>query len=444
MINDLVSKLKDRHYSDLTAKGRLVCPDCGAQATEPPDVGASSMQCPRCRTTALLEEWSRAGRDGVMVGDADSPPPDTKIVRNQSSGTTTWQIPASGQGCFFLFFAGFWLSITALISLPIFYSLITKPIKPLGDFPLWASVPFLVAFLGLFWAVGLGVLYAGLRARYARHLLTVDGAALTLRRELFGRASEKSIALDEVMRVVQKEFYQQNYKPVFGIEIEGRRSKLRFGSTLTDGEKAWLVADLRRAVAQPDDILPPMAAQQGTIAAASPPGRPLSFSFVLESPARIMQVQAFVALAAGLAFFGVGVFIIPLFGSLPKGGFGVADAFGIIWLLISAGMVYSGASMVLFMLRNRRTEIHIAGDETNVSVRTMKDGRALQEKWYPRNEITTVRAIARGQAGSTEIKQLVLLMGGKKVEIAKWVPAMEADKVVRGMNAALETGKNGG
>jgi hypothetical protein len=437
MINDLVSKLKDRHYAELIAKGKLVCPDCGAAASHAPDAGASTMRCARCRTTASLEEWSRAGRDGLMVGDADSPPPDTKIVRSMDGGTTAWYIPASGKGCFFLFFASIWLFITAMVTMPMIFSLISDPTKRNGEIPGWG----LIAFLSLFWIIGLGVLYLGLRGRYARHLLTVDGTVIKMSREMFGRVSEKTIALDEVVRVTQKEFYQKNYQPVFGIEIEGKRSKLRFGSALEDDEKAWLVADLRRAVAQPVDILPPMAPQP----AASPePGSPSAFSFVLESPARIMLVPSLVGVVAGLVFMGIGIWIISRFGTSSLRDFGGVDIFGGFWLLISAGVTFSSASMVLFALRNRGTEIHIKGDATNVSVSTIKHGRAIKEDWYSRSEITGASAVTRGQFETTEMKRLVLLVGLKKVEIAKWVPAGEADDLVRGMNEALGMGKNGG
>ncbi|WAC18342.1 hypothetical protein OVA24_13975 [Luteolibacter sp. SL250] len=328
-------------------------------------------------------------------------------------------------------FAGIWLSGIAVVSMPMIFGFITDPTKQQGDIPGWAIIP----FLGLFWIIGLGVLYLGLRAQFAQYLLTVDGSMIALRREMFGRVSEKSIALDEVVRIVQKEFYQKNYQSVFGIEIEGKRSKLRFGSMLEDDEKAWLVADLRRAFMQPGDILPPMASH-APLTATPPAGRQSSFSFTLETPWLAILIPALIVLPVGIFFVCIGFWVINP-GNPQDRGPDWVRLFGAAWLLMSSVVTISAASGALFVLRNRGARSQFDGDETNVSIRLMKGERSIREKWYPRSEVTTVKAVTRGKYGTTEMKRVLLLVGGKKIEIAKWVPAIEADQFVRAANAAL-------
>ena len=418
MINELVSKLKDRHYVDLTAKGKLVCPDCGAPATDAPDAGASTMRCARCRTTALLEEWSKAGRHGLMVGDADSPPPDTRIVRSKNGSVTTWHIPAGGKGGCFLLFAGIWLFLTTFVGVPMIFGFIIDPTKRQGDIPGWAIIP----FLSLFWIIGLGILYLGLRAQFAQHLLTVDGEAVTLRRELFGRVSEKVITLGEVVMVAQKEFYQQNYKPVFGIEIKGKRSKIRFGSTLEDEERAWLVADLWRVVEGEHLSAPSL----GSVSGAAPAGRLSSFSF----PLPVLWVKALPA-----ACFMVGISMtMAYFGWYLIDGAG-DRVFALLWVAIWGAVSCGGFWMIVKCLRSRHQEIRLDGNDMEVSIRVIKHGRIHCERVFPRSAVTAVRSSRIGPG--EDQKSVVLIVAGQSEQIADMVDSLVAADFIKQANEAL-------
>ncbi len=68
---------------------------------------------------------------------------------------------------------------------------------------------------------------------------------------LLGKAHEKSIARDAIDSVAQSVFYLKNEMPVHGIEIRGRKRRLRFGSGLSTEEKSWLVGSLRREIFGP-------------------------------------------------------------------------------------------------------------------------------------------------------------------------------------------------
>jgi hypothetical protein len=48
--------------------------------------------------------------------------------------------------------------------------------------------------------------------------------------------------------VQKKEFYQKNYRPVYGIEIKASNGKIRFGSALTEEEKSWLCWEIREFI----------------------------------------------------------------------------------------------------------------------------------------------------------------------------------------------------
>ena len=81
----------------------------------------------------------------------------------------------------------------------------------------------------------------------ARHRVSVGGGRLTLRREMLGRVSEKSLSCAGITTLEQREFYKQNDQPVYGIEIKGAEGKIRFGTKLEEAEKAWLVVELTEA-----------------------------------------------------------------------------------------------------------------------------------------------------------------------------------------------------
>lgn len=267
MIQDLISTLQAKHFRELAVKGELACPNCGMTASRIPDASGGALRCKTCGVTALLEEWRDAYRESLLVGDADQPPSGTKIIRSHEDQIISWRIPASGESCFVLLFGIIWTVVTALFSFGFLVGRSSVSSESGEVSGIW-----LVPFFGAFWAIGLGLLYIELRSRYARQLVTIEEDKITLRRELFGRRKEVSMALADVVSIVQKEFYQKNYKPIYGIEIKGTHSKIRFGSGLTPDEKSWLVADLRRVVKSnpiPQYLLPITAEGAGHHRSAS-------------------------------------------------------------------------------------------------------------------------------------------------------------------------------
>ena len=197
-----------------------------------------------CGTRASLSECVSASIPGAAKGKAGEPPAGTRIrVAGDAYGGKVWEIPASGKFGFFMLFSLVWLSITAIGSGTFLFMFLSGG-KIEGNMPPeWLLIP----FFGIFWAIGLGTLYTGLHNMLARHRVSVGGGRLTLRREMLGRVSEKSLSCAGITTLEQREFYKQNDQPVYGIEIKGAEGKIRFGTTLEEAEKAWLVVELTEA-----------------------------------------------------------------------------------------------------------------------------------------------------------------------------------------------------
>jgi DNA-directed RNA polymerase subunit RPC12/RpoP len=234
-----------------TPKRSYVCPECGAAGS--PTRGAQIIVCGSCGTKASVKEWTQGPGGVSKVGRADLPPPDTKIRRGTEGGGVVWDIPAKGKIGFFLIFGLLWTLMTAVVSGGFLLTFLSGG-KTEGNLPNWWLIPFFCVF----WVTGLILLYLGVRETWMKHRLSVSAGELILQREMLGRRSEKRMLVSEIRSVEQAVFYQQNYEPVFGIEIKGARGKLRFGSGLGDPDKAWLVADLRETIF---GISPPPAAR---------------------------------------------------------------------------------------------------------------------------------------------------------------------------------------
>ncbi|MFO0919504.1 MAG: hypothetical protein U0872_14490 [Planctomycetaceae bacterium] len=111
-------------------------------------------------------------------------------------------------------------------------------------------------FIGVFWAVGFGFIYAWLKLKFERSLLLVERDRVVLRRVLFGRQRQTEVPLDESSRAQLTESYQQNDSPVYRVTVVGvGGNPLHFGTSLTPAEKDWVV-DAINALLLPGLIAP--------------------------------------------------------------------------------------------------------------------------------------------------------------------------------------------
>lgn len=433
MFRKVIDQMESANFKARAAKGELACPSCGVKPGHVPAQSGEVIACGACGIKASAGEWAAKVPADVFSGRADQPPVDTKITRRADvPGTTVWQIPASGKFCFLMVFGVLWCAITALVSGGFLLAFLSgKAVE--GDFPEWVLIP----FFGIFWAVGLGVLFAAFRNKYASHRITVDASSVTLVRELFGKTKKSSLPADSIESVAQAVFYLQNYEPVYGVEIRGKRGKLRFGSVLTAEEKAWLVADLRRVVFGADS------------AQAIPAARQAYFSVTLPQSRKHLWPFAVMMTLMGVGFFFVGIYLIDSGEAGPSGtspGFlhgidilfwGLSNSFRVIWMLMSGIMAMGGMALTVWLIRTRDRETRVEGTESEVSIRIYQRGLILNDRSFPRDSVTDIRASVSGSSNGQPMKRIELLVGNRAEKIASWVDGEKADALVAEVRGAL-------
>jgi hypothetical protein len=408
----------------------LACPECG---TKPAPTREQVITCDRCGTKASVAEWRSTAQEKGFIGRADQPPV-TAIRRERTPGSTVWHIPAGGKFGFFMFFGTFWCLITAFVSGGFLLTFLTGG-EIEGDLPEWLLIP----FFGIFWAVGLGTLYMGIREKWMKHRVTVGDGELVLRREMFRRHNDKRLAIADIRSVEQKEFYQKNYRPVFGIEIKASRGKLRFGSTLTPEEKAWLVADLREAIFGPQAVTPPQPQEQ----------RSEHFSVEIPSARKHLWPLAIILMVIGVSFIFVGLkflddrpfrtttnepaffaAISTLFNTLHHGFQGL-------WVVAATLMALGGLTLTTYLFRERHSVKKLEGNASEIAIRTYRHGRVWKEKTFPRQEVADIRASTSGSSNGKTMKRLELIIGNKAEPLARWIDGDAADAIVHEVRAGL-------
>ena len=292
--------------------------------------------------------------------------------------------------------------------------------------------------------VGLGTLYVALRNKYARHQITVTRDLVTLRREMFGRVKDKLLVTKDVTDVEQMVFYQQNYQPGYGVEIRGRGGKLRFGTTLEAAEKAWLVADIRRAVfGAPSESSPMVSAVPSSFGGVSQ--RQSSFSYPLPVGPKWQWVVGMVLLVIGLVSL-----VMLVSGHSPFAHHGRAQAdtvelvfdtvfnlFNLIPVLVTLVFMGVGGAWLFNTWPRRGQEIHLQADDSQVGLRVYQQGRIMSEQSFPRNLVQRVGSSTNGQINGRPMKRIDLIVNGKAVNLMRWTDGNVADEWVATVNGAL-------
>jgi len=109
-----------------------------------------------------------------------------------------------------------------------------------------ASIPGVLAFTGIFWAVGIGMIIVWVRMRFTKIFLSVEREQFAIQKTLFGRKKLKTIQLDEKSRAKLIESYSQNDVPVYAIQMEGIGQSENFATGLSYEEKRWLANTINR------------------------------------------------------------------------------------------------------------------------------------------------------------------------------------------------------
>lgn len=421
------SKTFNQLKHSMLSHAPLSCPNCGSKPSVIPADPNEVVVCPRCKTGATLAEWASHASAHGFVGDPDVVPVGSKITRTPDHlGTTVWEIPASRKSGGFLVFGVIWTLFTAVLSIPFLGAFFFGKFETRGgSIPAWAFGLGLVAFFSIFWAIGLGMLYVALRNKYATHRLAANRDTITLTRQFFGRKNEKTLAVEPAMKIAQVEFYQSNGQPVRGIEMKTSRGKLRFGSMLSDAEKAWLVVDLRRAALGEE----PLRSNQEN--AGSPLMDQSQSTFSIEVPDNRkskLSIGILFALMGGVFLVLDYLFILPKTDELM---------FKIVWSIISGIAFLTGLSLLISYFRSRDHVTHIEGTQAEIAIRTTRHGLLLKEQTFPREQVTDVRTDGTARQNGKPMKNVNLIVGKKAVKVASWLSEEQADDFVRELRRVL-------
>ncbi len=209
-------------------------------------------------------------RDRLMAaaegGEVASPPEEVEIgpppegsgitVVDEGRGRLALQLKARGGG-FFLFFAAVWLGFITLFTLVAAFA----DMKDSGGdvAPKWMIALFLLPF----WAVGIGMLLAGLRQRTLVERIEVrDGEVSWQARSVLG-ARQKTLR-GRGMGLSRHESYRQNEQPVYHLRITCPGEKpIKFAGNVKPEGQAWLVARLARELSVPGALSPGKALDPG-------------------------------------------------------------------------------------------------------------------------------------------------------------------------------------
>jgi hypothetical protein len=243
------------HADLIETTGRAECPFCGADL--------SSLGLPEA-----VEESVAPGTKYVPPTDPGGErrelpplPPKSRIrVVESSAERLVLYIPGGGTaavgiGCFAFFWNVFMVVFTSISVFGAMGGGKGNAFPELG----------LAAFLCLFWAVGLGMAWFWMRMKFERTFLLAERQRLVLQKVLFNRKRVDQAVLTRESRAELVESYQQNDQPVYRIEVRGRERTVKFGTSLSDAEKDWLVDRLNDffaigAAANSDDATTPTSA----------------------------------------------------------------------------------------------------------------------------------------------------------------------------------------
>ena len=240
MLDTLKNYALKKAYAIARKKGPT-CPSCGGKIELPFQMPKEGMDaessCVKCGWDGLITDLFRIDRRERVVVDK---PADSKIKLGMSADGQTWEIPATKRLNFFWFFSVFWLAITGAGTFAFLFGSVESDGGPVG--------PWFLLFLVPFWAVGLGVLYVAIRGTFGSTTVIKNNRSIIVRQHLFGRSRDKGLALDNIKRVEMDKAYSQDDEPVYRVEIKAKEGKdLKFGTTLSDDEKSWMVSELSKA-----------------------------------------------------------------------------------------------------------------------------------------------------------------------------------------------------
>lgn len=212
------------------------CPECSKPLDLPREMPVGGLDaifyCDYCGWSGSVTDFMSRGSKYDVVKQK---PAQSKIQETFTAEGLTWVIPAKRRPNFFLFFALIWLSFTSFMT---FMFVLGDPVDSETGEPVsrWIGL-----FFVPFWAVGIGIFYAGINMALGSQSITVGRGKIILKKHLLGTTREKSLELNDIESVYQDVAYEQNDSPVYRIRVKAKEGKdLKFGTNLKREERSWL------------------------------------------------------------------------------------------------------------------------------------------------------------------------------------------------------------
>jgi hypothetical protein len=362
------------------------------------------VECPHCGFGCSLLAVRETHRRQVILPPGVTPPHHSLNAAPEfeaQGGTNTWDFAPKKKLNFFILFSGFWLLITGIVTSGFLFGKGESNVTPV----------FLGLFLSAFWLIGLGLLYVGLRIALIRQRLELTSTELIYEKILFGRHKRIVWPRESVHTVVLKEFYQQNYKPVHGIEIRGAQGKIRFGSMLGEVEKSAVVEQLRSLLGMASPDAEPLV-ETTPIQGLTPP--PLD---VTAAPGESLRIDVpgywnKPLLMIGIIFAAMGSFMLTM-GLTFVSDFGSPEA-PVLFKLISGGFMLFwcsgvgsfaliGFALIYAAYRSKRVNRTLEVNRFALTVSESTRQQTVQDTWK-----------------LSELKRALLVPVGKLNERMQW------------------------
>ena len=213
---------------------KLTCPKCGAMLP-PSDV---NLALGLCTCTRCQEHFKIAGLiTDVPVAVRTEKPAYSRLEFTADRESLGLIVPPGGDKWLGRFLLGFSL-VWNTMAWPIFLGALFKG-QIAGT--LFASV---------FAAIGALMAFFALYAYRGVFMLSLDRQRCHAIWSLLRYNYTKTAFNADITAVVEEVVYSRNYQPVYGIAIKHGASTLKFGSSLTEDERRWLIGEIRHFLAQ--------------------------------------------------------------------------------------------------------------------------------------------------------------------------------------------------
>lgn len=397
-------------------KGRPAsCPQCQQILTLPLPLTDllwdTRVDCPHCGLAMSLPDFgleARTQEEVVTVGELMiDQPPTSRIEVADTGAERVWHVPAKGGCNFLLLFGSAWLAFCLVFVLLVLFGegKSRTPDKEMGEVAM-------AVIMGVFVLVGALTFCAGLVMSRARHTLRLDAVEFVHERRFFGTLRRKAWPREIITSVRLVVLYQQNYKPVHGIEMRSASGKIRFGSALDAMEKAWLCQDLRAALG----LTPISTTTQGEPDGhVGPVGLASPSAMIIEQDEQGCVITipppkaAWVAFVVG--FFFMGISSLMLYGAFHSaceagddwGGHlmdWIGTAFLVFWSIGPAIFFILGIVIVWVAWTFTRTHTWITANAHGIQIGSRTGSREREETW----PATSVEDVRLGAAVSSSSK----------------------------------------